>query len=202
MSSTRWRSATILLWSLCFACISSEVDPRCTIAAPDSYRDIVAQCVNASEFWQTYFDELEATSPGKPLVAFEVRMERKVSRRSKVGDYDPGWVIFHFKATNLRTRRALFEKKGDVRLDDMIFGWFDEGTTREQIQQKAFEATEERIFPHLEIWVNIAALRAMGQEGQSGTAFVPVLEKAANNPWGEDIPDEANTALGRIRGRT
>ncbi len=125
MSRTRWRSTTILLWSLCFACISSEIDPRCTINAPDSYRDIVAQCVNASEFWQTYFDELEATSPGKPLVAFEVRMERKVSRRSKVGDYDPGWVIFHFKATNLRTRRALFEKKGDVRLDDMIFGWFD-----------------------------------------------------------------------------
>ena len=102
--------------------------------------------------------------------------------------------------TDLQTRRRIYERDAEVRLDDIIFGTFGPDATREEIQQKAFEATEKKIYPHLEIWVNIAALRAMGQQKSSAAAFIPVLEEAANNPWGEDIPDEANTALSRLRG--
>ncbi len=48
----------------------------------------------------------------------------------------------------------------------------------------------------------IAALRAMGQEKASAEAFVPLLQEAAANPWGEDIPDAASTALNRLEAAT
>ena len=54
------RSKTIAAISLLIttaACVSSEVDPRCTINAPNSrYRAKLAQTVNGSDLWQTYFD--------------------------------------------------------------------------------------------------------------------------------------------------
>ena len=195
----RWSFLLLLIASL--GCISSKVDPRCTITSPPEYRDTVARCINASQFWQAYFDELESTSPGQPLVDFKLDMERKVNRRSSSGgDYDPGTVTIRLAVTNLRNRRRVYEREAKVRLNDIIFGLFDADATREEIQQKAFEATEKKIYPHLEIWVNIAALRAMGQHKDAADAFVPILEEAANNPWGEDIPDEASTALSRLRG--
>jgi len=40
----------------------------------------------------------------------------------------------------------------------------------------------------------------MGRQKAHAETFVPILEEAADNPWGEDIPDEANTALARLRG--
>ena len=195
--SRRW--SLVLLLVVSFGCISSEVDPRCTISSPPEYRGTVAQCVNASQFWQAYFDELESSSPGQPLIDFRLDMDREVTGRSR-GDYDPGTVTVRFSVTDLRNRRRFYEREAEVRLDDIIFGNFSGDATREDIQQKAFEATEKKIYPHLEIWVNIAALRAMGQQKSAAAAFIPILEEAANNPWGEDIPDEANTALGRLRG--
>lgn len=183
-----------------FGCISSKVDPRCTITAPPEYRPIVAQCINASEFWQAYFDEIEKAAAG-PLIDFELHMEREVTGKSS-GDYDPGWVNVRLSVKNLRNKRVIYEREAEVRLDNMIFGRFDADASRDEIQRKAFEATEKQIYPHLEIWVNVAALRAMGQEKASAEAFVPMLEKAADNPWGEDIPDEAGTALHRLQGNT
>ena len=66
----------------------------------------------------------------------------------------------------------------------MLFGRFSADATREEIQRKAFEATEREIFARLEIWVNVAALRAKGQEKDSAEAFLPILQEAAYNPWG------------------
>lgn len=183
-----------------FGCISSEVDPRCTITCPAEYQPTVAQCVNASEFWQAYFDEIEKTTAG-PLIDFKLEMEREVTGKSR-GDYAPGWVNVRLSVKNLRNRRLIYEREAEVRLDDVIFVRFSADATREEIQRKAFEATEKKIFPHLEIWVNVAALRAMGQERASAEAFVPLLQEAAANPWGEDIPDAASTALNRLQAAT
>ena len=183
-----------------FGCISSEVDPRCTITSPPEYQPTVARCVNASEFWQAYFDEMAKTTAG-PLIDFNLEMEREVTGKSS-GDYDPGWVNVRLSVKNLRNRRVIYEREAEVRLDDVLFGRFSADATREEIQRKAFEATEKRIFPHLEIWVNVAALRAMGDEKASAAAFLPILREAADNPWGEDIPDAAGTALNRLRGAT
>ena len=183
-----------------FGCISSEVDPRCTITSPPEYQPTVAQCVNASEFWQAYFDEIEKTTAG-PLIDFNLEMERKVTGKSG-GDYDPGWVNVRLSVKNLRNRRVIYEREAEVRLDDVLFGRFSADATREEIQRRAFEATEKKIFPHLEIWVNVAALRAMGQEKASASAFLPILQEAADNPWGEDIPDAAGTALQRLQAGT
>ena len=188
------------LFAVGFGCISSEVDPRCTITSPPEYQPTVAQCVNASECWQAYFDEIEKTTAG-PLIDFKLEMEREVTGKSR-GDYDPGWVNVRLSVKNLRNRRLIYEREAEVRLDDVIFGRFSADATREEIQRKAFEATEKKIFPHLEIWVNVAALRAMGQEKASAEAFVPLLQEAAANPWGEDIPDAASTALNRLQAAT
>jgi hypothetical protein len=63
------RSPIVIAFVFTFSgCVSSEVDPRATITSPQEYRDVVAQCVNASPFWQAYFDELESSAPGQPLV--------------------------------------------------------------------------------------------------------------------------------------
>lgn len=185
-----------------FGCISSEVDPRCTIStntASREYQAIVAQCINASPFWKAYFDEIEKSSPGQALIDFRLHMEREVTGRSD-GDYDPGNVSVRLIVTNLRNRRSIYDRKAEVRIEDVIYGNFGPNPTREEIQKKAFEATEAKIYPHLEIWINIAALRAMSQEKAAAEAFLPILEEAAANPWGDEIPGEANTALQRLTG--
>ncbi len=40
----------------------------------------------------------------------------------------------------------------------------------------------------------------MGQEGTNGSAFVPILEAQAEDPWAEDLSSEAKHALRKIRG--
>ena len=100
--------------------------------------------MNASEFWQAYFDEIEKTTAG-PLIDFKLEMEREVTGKSR-GDYDPGWVNVRLSVKNLRNRRLIYEREAEVRLDDVIFGRFSADATREEIQRKAFEATEKKIF--------------------------------------------------------
>jgi hypothetical protein len=195
MRCWHWIAAGSLFFS---GCVSSRVDPRITVDATPELTAIVAQCVNASEFWQEYFDELGDS--GQPLVHFSLAMDRRVTERTTGGDYDPGVVDFTLRARSLRTGTSLVEKEAIVDIDPVIFGRFDESMTRDDIQRKAFEATERKIHMHVELWVNVAALRAMADEGPAGSAFLPFLEKAADNPWGEHIPDEANTAIRRIRG--
>ena len=82
----------------------------CTITSPPEYQPTVAQCVNASEFWQAYFDEIEKTTAG-PLIDFKLEMEREVTGKSR-GDYDPGWVNVRLSVKNLRNRRLIYEARG------------------------------------------------------------------------------------------
>jgi hypothetical protein len=47
-------------------------------------------------------------------------------------------------------------------------------------------------------WVNIAAIRAMGEE--RNTAFIPALEVEAENQYAEDLMSEAQYAIKKIQG--
>ena len=85
-------------------------------------------------------------------------------------------------------------------LDEFIIGVFDGTETREEVQAAAFKATESRIFPFLDRWINIAAIRAMGHEGRLGTPFLPILEEQAQDPWSDQLLSEARGALQKIRG--
>jgi len=104
------------------------------------------------------------------------------------------------KVTLLGNRAVLYEREESVNLDEFMIGVFDGSETREEIQELAFEATESRVLPYLDRWINIAAIRAMGESEGQGTAFVPVLEEQAQNPWSEQLMGEALQALKRIRG--
>jgi hypothetical protein len=75
--------------------------------------------------------------------------------------------------------------------------------TREQIQNAVFAQTEDKIFPYLDRWVNVAAVRAMALEsGAIAESLVPILEEQAKDPWAEDLASEAQLALRQIRGET
>ena len=87
-----------------------------------------------------------------------------------------------------------------TKLDDVIFGMFDENATREDIQNAAFAEAEDDVFPYLDRWVNLGALRAMAQLGAGGEALAPVLEAQIDDPWAEDLAYEAKHALSKIRG--
>ena len=147
----------------------------------------MAQCVNASEFWQTYFDTLEGASPGAAARRLQARhgaqdhatLERGLRPGDRQAETDGNQL--DESQTHLRAQGRAQARRSHLR-------GFRGNATREQIQQKAFEITERKIFPHLEIWINIAALRAIGAEKAHADSFVPFLEKVADNPWGEDIP--------------
>ena len=181
-------------------CASRETDPRCEIIAPnEKYRGNLAQSINGSPFWKAYFKEV-AGAATSPVMRVELRMERRVTYRSSGGDYDPGNIDITFEVTNLRNRQRLYREEKTKKLDDMIFGNFGPNPSREDIQRAAFEAAEEDVFPFLDRWINIAALRAIGQEGAKGQAFIPMLEEESQNPWAEDLMSEARRALQNIKG--
>ena len=46
----------------------------------------------------------------------------------------------------------------------------------------------------------MAAIRAMGEQGRNGSAFVAILEKQAADPSANDLMGEAIQALKKIRG--
>lgn len=105
-----------------------------------------------------------------------------------------------FAVTLLKRRSVLYQRDESVGLDEFIVGVFDGTETREDIQKAAFRATESRVFPYLDRWINIAAIRAMGAEGRGGSAFVPIMERQAQDPWSDQLLAEARQALERIRG--
>jgi alkylhydroperoxidase/carboxymuconolactone decarboxylase family protein YurZ len=182
------------------ACVSSKVDPRCSIQAPSgSYRAKLAQSVNGSKFWQTYFNLAAPIKEGaKPLIAIKLDFDRKVFRKSNEGDYDDGRVKIDFTVTHLPSRALLYETQKEAKLDMFIIGNFDANATREEIQDAAFKETEEDVFPYIDRWINIAAIRAMGEEGT--TAFLRVLEEEAQNYYAEDLMSEARLAIKKIQG--
>jgi hypothetical protein len=188
-------------------CISSEVDPRCRIEAPDPYRGRVAQHVNGSKLWRAYFETLAPSSSGptEPWIDFRLVFDREILNRVEIleyeeGDYEAGTVNVEFSIVNPQRGTTLHEQEEALSLPEFAFV---EGsaTTREQIQKAVFQQTEERIFPYLDRWVNLAALRAISEErGASGEAFVPILEEQVKDPWAEELSEEARLALKAIRG--
>lgn len=182
----RWAAAAVVASAAvlmgCFT--SSEVDPRCSIDAVSRHRDQIAKSINGSKLWRAYFDHLQPSKEGaKPLVAFTFETERRTRNTYGAGDYDPGTLTVNFKVKSLRTRRTLFTKEAKVSLDSFMIGAFDANATRAEIQEAAFRATEEEVYPFLDRWVNVAALKAMGEVKSGASAFRPVLEELANDEW-------------------
>ena len=178
---------------------SDEIDPRSTINADGQHRKEIAKAVNGSRLWQTYFEK--ASSGSKPLVEFQFTVERKTFR-STGGDYDPGKIAVDFKAKSTKNNRLLYKNKMEVRLKDFIIGAMDKEASREEIQEIAFRATEKKVYPYLNRWVNITAINAMGNEGSSGSRFVATLNKMLEDKWtSDDLRAAAEEALQRIQGK-
>ncbi len=178
---------------------SDEVDPRSTINADGQHRREIAKAVNGSRLWQTYFEK--ASSGSKPLVEFQFTVERK-QFRSTGGAYDPGKIAVDFKAKSTKNNRLLYKNDMEVRLKDFIIGAIDKDASREEIQEIAFRATEKKVYPYLNRWVNIAAIQAMGNEGSSGSRFAPTLTEMLADKWtSDDLRAAAEVALQKIQGK-
>jgi hypothetical protein len=88
-------------------CVSSEVDPRCRIEAPDPYRARVARHVNGSKLWRAYFETMAPSSrgPTEPWIEFRLVFDRQILNRVEIfeyeeGDYDSGTVHVEFSIVN------------------------------------------------------------------------------------------------------
>lgn len=200
--ATRKLALPTLLALSITGCASSKPDPRSNIIAPNSsYRARLAKSVNGSRLWKAYFDELAPQAEGaRPLVEIRLQMERVVTHRSSGGDYDPGKVEIRFESVHLGSGRLLYRENKEKHLDSFMIGLFDENATREDIQRIAFEAAEDDVFPFIDRWVNISAIRAMAQEGPRGAVFLDLLQEQSEDPWAEDLVSEARHALTSIRG--
>ena len=178
---------------------SDEIDPRSTINADGQHRKEIAKAVNGSRLWQTYFEK--ASSGSKPLVEFQFTVERQ-KFRSSGGDYDPGKIAIDFKAKSTKNNRLLYKNDMEVRLKDFIIGSIDKDASREEIQEIAFRATEKKVYPYLNRWVNISAIHAMGNEGSSGSRFESTLtDMLAEKFTSDDLRAAAEEALQKIQGK-
>jgi hypothetical protein len=187
----------VLAGMACFP--SSEVDPRCVIEADGRHHAKLAQTINSSKLWQTYFDVID---PGatRTLVDFQFTVDR-ARHQSVGGDYDPGKITVVFRATNLTKRQKLYTRDEEVDLEPFMIGLFDKNATRDELQEIAFKAMEDRIYPYLATWVDIAAIRAMGQEGSGGYDFETSLQNLLDDQWSNlEIQTAARDALAKIRG--
>jgi hypothetical protein len=182
------------------ACTSSTPDTRCRIDASGRHLNKIATVVNASSMMQTYFDEMESRAPGKQLVEVTLDMGRD-RYKTHGGDYDPGDVTVTFKVTSLRGLGTLYEREEEVDLEPFMVGIFHKDSTRDDVQEIAFKATEDKIYPYLARWVDLAAIRAMGRERAAGPSFVPMLNGLIGDSWtSQDVRKEAITAVKKIQG--
>jgi hypothetical protein len=174
-------------------CSSRELDTRCQVEAEGSHRDTLSAAITESDLW--HFDAQTGT---QELVQFSLEMDRDQFETID-GDYDPGEVQIGLEIEHLESGTMLFRKDVDVDLESFMIGLFDENATREEIQEIAFQATEERITPYLNRWVELAAIRAMAVDG--GDEFVPILSEVLEDKWcGTEMRNEARRALAQIRG--
>jgi hypothetical protein len=196
-----WQAApaVVVVATLWLGCTGGKVDPRVRIDAPARHVAQIAKSVNGSKLWQAYLDHREKAGAG-PHAEFVLEVEQQ-QFKSFGGDYDPGKITFDFKAISLKDGRVLFEKDGEVNLDSFMLAKADRNATRDQIQEIAFKATEEKVYPYMDRWVNLAAIRAMGQEGTDGRAFESILDDLMEDRWTSgDMRNEAAVALKKIRG--
>jgi hypothetical protein len=185
---------------LVMACTSSKADPRTSLSAPSpEYLMGMAKAVNGSNLWEAYLDHISPVRDvSDPVVAFKLTFEREITRRTNEGDYDPGIVHANLTVTNLLMNREVYSRAEKFAIKDFVFT--RDAATREEIQRAAFAATEGTAMRYVHRWVEIAAIRAMLQEGTSATAFIKVLEEQTQDPWGDDLVGEAKVALNKIRG--
>lgn len=176
---------------------SGKIDPRCSIDAPLRHRGQIAKFVNGSKLWRTYFNHMQPSKEGaKPLVTFTFETERRTRRSYGAGDYDPGTVTITFTVTSVQTRHTLFNKEVTVKLDSFMIGNFGANATRAEIQEIAFRATEEEVYPFLDRWVDVAALEAMAEIDSGASAFRPVLEDLVGDEWaGKELRGAARRIL-------
>ncbi len=178
---------------------SDVVDPRSTINADGQHRKEIAKAVNGSRLWQTYFEK--ASSGSKSLVVFNFTVDRKTFR-STGGDYDPGKIAIDFTAKSTKNNRLLYKNDMEVRLKDFVIGSVSKDATREEIQEIAFRATEKKVYPYLNRWVNISAIHAMGNEGSRGSRFESTLSDMLAEKWtSDDLRAAAEEALKKIQGK-
>lgn len=179
---------------------SSKADPRCKIDAEGRHFDKLSRTINGSKLWNTYFDAIDPEAT-RTLVELRFLIERGWDR-STGGDYDSGKITVVFEATNLASKRTLYGRAEEVDLEPFMVGFFDKDVTRDELQEIAFKATEDRVYPFLATWVDIAAIHAMGQEGSSGFEFEPLLQDLLDDRWSNlDIKAAARQALRKIRGQ-
>jgi hypothetical protein len=190
-------AALVLAAALFTGCTRSKVDSRVRVVADAGHVPQIAKSVNGSKMWQTYFKEM-APDKDSAVVQVSLEVERK-QFKSFGGDYDPGKVVFDFKVLNLKTGKELFEKDGEVDLDSFMFTTADADAAREKIQEIAFKATEEKVYPYMDRWINLAAIRAMGNSDKR--VFEGPLEQLMDEKWtSADMRNEAAFALEKIRG--
>jgi len=189
--------ALVLAAALLTGCTSSKVDSRVRVVADAGHVPVISKSVNGSKLWQSYFKEM-APDKGSAVVQVSLDVERK-QFKSFGGDYDPGKVVFDFRVLNLKTGKELFEKDGEVDLDSFMFTTADPDAAREKIQEIAFKATEEKVYPYMDRWINLAAIRAMGNSDKR--VFEKPLEELMGEKWtSADMRNEAAFALEKIRG--
>jgi hypothetical protein len=179
----------------------SGIDPRFRIEAESPHLQQIARSINGSDLWEEYLDQVQPSrSSSSPVASFTLTMERK-SFRSVGGDYDPGKIYVEFVAKSLRSGDLLIKQDPEVDLDPFMIGRFPANASREQIQELVFKAMEEKIYPYMDRWVNLAAIHAMGQESTYGSYFVSTLEKLASDSWASgDLKNAAREALRKIQG--
>jgi hypothetical protein len=182
------------------ACLpSSAVDPRCSIDADGRHHTKLAQTINGSKLWQKYFEVIDPDGKRR-LVDFHFSVDRS-QQRSSGGDYDAGKITVVFGATNVSKGQTLYNREEEVDLDAFMVGFFDKDITREKLQEIAFKATEDRVYPYLATWIDIAAIKAMGQEGSGGYEFEDQLQALLDDQWSNlEIQTACRDALAKIRG--
>jgi len=176
-----------LRWS---AYNDTSIHPGSSIDSPARLRPQIAKYINRSKAWDEYF---RVRHPTSPVAKFALTLNRHETK-SYGGDYNAGSVTVRFEVTNLTNGQPLYEHSGTLKLDSFIIVSGD--ATREDIQDAAFRGTEEKFFPYLDRWVDLAAIEAMKQEGSGGKAFVPFFTVLSEDSAELELIEKAPLAIG------
>ncbi len=181
------------------ACLPEEANSRFTVNAPlPMYRFQISRHVRESALWQTYLDYLSAQQAGDgPVISIDVVFEREVTGTGS-GDYDPGIVYADLEVTNLQSGTILRTDRDELEIPNHVI--VREDATREEVQDAAFAAVEEKAVRFVRYSLDLAVIRAMSEEGRRGKAFLPILQETHENHWSTELAREAEAALRSIQG--
>jgi hypothetical protein len=129
-----------------------------------------------------------------------VTFEREVTRKTNLGDYDPGVVHARVEMKNLVSGRTLATNVDKFAIKDFVFVG-DENATRDEVQAAAFASTEDTAIRFVLRVLELGVVYGKRLEGTNGTAFIPALEETAENQWAGDMAGEAKRTLRVIRGQ-